>query len=122
MTILGNGKVGIGLVNPTGTLHIAATNDAGLNGLGNPGSDFVIGPIDGIHVEYDDNEIQAMDDDEAATFYINDGGGKVSIGEVLRLQPTTEPASAEEGDMYVDTNTNKLRIYLNGSWHDVTTN
>ncbi len=115
-------KVGIRTSNPVGTLHIAATNDAGLNDLGNPGSDLVIGAIDGIHIEYDDNEIQAMDNQDAATLYLNDGGGRVSIGEVLRLKPTSQPASAADGDMYLDTDTNKLRIYINGAWHDVMIN
>jgi len=115
-------KVGIRVSDPVGTLHIAATNDAGLNGLSNPGSDFVIGPIDGQHVEFDDNEIQAMDNQDASALFLNDGGGRVSIGEVLRLKPTSQPASAASGDMYVDENTKKLRIYLEGAWHDVLIN
>ncbi len=81
MTILGNGKVGIGLNDPTGYLNLAYRNDAGPNGTSQPGGDFMIGPVDGTHLEIDNNEIHAMaDESNPGTLYLNLNGGTVSIG------------------------------------------
>ncbi len=119
VTILGNGNVGIGVTNPVGTLQIAAANDAGPNGTGNAGADFVIGDVTGQHTEFDSNEIHSMNGNNGAELWINDGGGRVTFGELIRLRPSDEPASPQEGDMYVDSNTKQLKIYLNGGWHTV---
>jgi hypothetical protein len=119
VTILGNGNVGIGLTNPVGTLQISATNDAGPNGTANIGADFVIGDVSGQHTEFDNNEIHSMNGNIGAELWINDGGGRVTFGELIRLRPSDEPTSPKEGDMYVDSNTKQLKIYLNGGWHTV---
>jgi len=134
MTILGNGKVGIGTNTPDGHLQIAGdSNDAGVNGVGNPGADFVIGETDGIHVEYDINEIHAMNGTSASNLYINADGGDVSIGAhvaddgnekltlkaLLHLTPRDAPSSPSEGDVYYDQTTKKIRAYDGTNWHDL---
>ncbi len=121
MTILGNGKIGIGLNNPTGYLHLAYRNDAGPNGASVPGADFVIGPISGQHMEIDDNEIHSMSNaSNGAVLYLNDNGDPVEIGKTLRLRPTgTPPSNPQDGMMYFDSNINKLRCYANGTWHNL---
>ncbi len=46
--------------------------------------------------------------------------GKVNIKDVLRLNPrATAPTSAETGDMYYDSGTNKLKIYNGTDWKTV---
>ena len=35
------------------------------------------------------------------------------------LNLSSDPVSASEGDIYYNTDTDKLRIYANGSWTDV---
>ncbi len=134
MTILGNGKVGIGTNTPDGHLQIAGnSNDAGVNGVGNPGADFVIGETDDLHVEYDINEIHAMNGTSASSLYINADGGNVSIGAhvaddgnekltlkaLLHLTPRDAPTSPSEGDVYYDQTTKKIRAYDGTNWHDL---
>ncbi len=120
MNILGNGKIGIGMDNPTGTLHIAATNDAGPNGSGNPGSDFMIGNIDAQHMEIDDNEIHSMSDaTHGAPLYLNDNGEPVEIGAILRLKPSSTPSNPVKGTIYYDSSDDKLKCYDGSNWHNL---
>jgi len=120
VTILGNGKIGIGLNDPTGTLHIASTNDAGPNGSGNPGADLVIGNIDGQHLEIDDNEIHAMSNaTDGSVLYLNDHGELVQFGAVIRIKPSATPSSPSDGTIYFDSTTKKMRCYSGGAWHDL---
>ncbi len=46
---------------------------------------------------------------------------KLDIQGAMHLEPMAEPATANEGDIYVDNTggTNVLKIYLNGAWHTV---
>jgi roadblock/LC7 domain-containing protein len=53
---------------------------------------------------------------EAMTIF---GKGKVTLDNVLRLKPSAEPASPEEGDIYMDSTTHKLRAYDGSTWHDL---
>ncbi len=120
MTILGNGKIGIGTNNPTGTLHIAATNDAGPNGSSNPGADFVIGKINSTHMEIDNNEIHAMKDaDTGSALYLNDNGEPVVIGAVLRIKPSSAPSNPSKGTIYFDSSDNKLKCYDGSTWQNL---
>lgn len=119
MTIQGDGKIGIGINYPIGTLHIKASNDAGPNGNDDPGADFVIGDINAQHLEIDGNEMHSMVGKDVAPLYLNIDGGKVSFGDVIRLKPSATPTSPAEGDIYMDSDTHKLRAYDGSSWHDL---
>lgn len=44
---------------------------------------------------------------------------KIDINGVMHLTPTTEPASPQEGDIYMDQNTHKLRCYDGNTWQDL---
>ncbi len=44
---------------------------------------------------------------------------KVEIQKRFRINPTSQPTDAEDGDIYFDSNSKKLRCYSNGSWHDL---
>jgi len=41
------------------------------------------------------------------------------IKDVLRINPSDEPANPSDGDIYLDSTSHKLRCYSNGSWHDL---
>lgn len=120
ITVLGNGKVGIGLNTPDGTLQIAATNDAGPNGSSNPGADFVIGKINSTHMEIDNNEIHAMKDaSTGSVLYLNDNGEPVVIGAILRIRPSSAPSSPSKGTIYFDSSDNKLKCYDGSTWQNL---
>ena len=109
LTILGRGDV-----------NIAYSNDAGPNGSSVPGGTLNIGDINGVHIEMDDNEIHAMSDNQTGSvLYLNKEGGRVSIGKILTIQPSDTPASPQEGDIYMDQTTHKLRCYDGSNWHDL---
>ena len=118
VTILGDGRVGIGTNNPYGTLDLKYFNDAGPNGSSNPGGTLNIGDVNDVHLELDNNEIHAMSDsDNAATLYLNDGGGRVTVGQVLKLRPqSSPPPNAQPGDMYYNANDHKVAVYTNSGW------
>lgn len=42
----------------------------------------------------------------------------VSAAGVLHLKPIAQPASAVEGDMYMDSTSHKLRVYTGSAWQD----
>jgi hypothetical protein len=44
---------------------------------------------------------------------------KLHVNDAMRLQPTTEPASAEAGDLYFDSAISKLRCYDGTQWHNL---
>lgn len=53
---------------------------------------------------------------DAITIY---GNGKTTFGNMIRIKPGDAPASPEEGDIYMDSNTHKLRCYDGSNWHDL---
>ncbi|NPA42892.1 MAG: hypothetical protein GXO27_02550 [Chlorobi bacterium] len=59
-----------------GFLQLTGGIDGGANSLDNP-ADLVIGSLDGQHLEIDNNEIISMNNDAAATLYMNADGGTV---------------------------------------------
>jgi hypothetical protein len=44
---------------------------------------------------------------------------KIHVMDAMRLEPTTEPANPAAGDLYFDSDTNKLRCYDGSQWHDL---
>jgi len=118
VTILGDGRVGIGTDYPYGTLDLEYTNDAGPNGSSNPGGTLNIGDVEDLHLELDNNEIHAMSDsDNPSTLYLNNDGGRVTIGQMLKLKPQDEaPDNPEEGDIYYDSNEHKIAVYTDEGW------
>ncbi len=45
--------------------------------------------------------------------------GNIDINGVMKLKPTTEPATAQAGQVYFDVDSNKLRCYDGTTWHDL---
>lgn len=44
---------------------------------------------------------------------------KIHVMGLMRLQPTTAPTDPEAGDIYFDSDSNKLRCYDGTEWHDL---
>jgi len=44
---------------------------------------------------------------------------KLHVSDVMRLEPTTTPASPAKGDIYFDATSNKARCYDGTEWHDL---
>jgi hypothetical protein len=52
--------------------------------------------------------------------YVDSDNGNVHINNVLRLKPTaTAPSNASEGDIYVDSNDHKFKVYNGEKWINV---
>ncbi len=49
----------------------------------------------------------------------NNPGEKLDINGAMHLTPGDAPANADEGDIYMDVNTHKLRVYDGTIWHDL---
>jgi hypothetical protein len=58
-------------------------------------------------------------------FFVKAGGtevlrvadtGRVTVKDILNLNPSAEPSSPSEGDVYFDTSTKKLRVYDGTAW------
>ncbi len=69
----------------------------------------------------DDFAIKVTSDGTSWTTAINivAATGQVQISEVLRLTPSSTPASGVAGDLYFDSTTNKLRCYDGTVWQDL---
>jgi hypothetical protein len=77
MTILKNGKMGIGVTSPAVKLHVEGGSDASLSA----GSGYmVLGPVTGTNVVFDNNEIQARNNGAVTTLYLQNAGGAFEIG------------------------------------------
>ena len=46
-------------------------------------------------------------------------GGTAKIQDVLNLQPGSAPVTPEEGDIYFDSTTKKLRVFNGTAWDDL---
>ncbi len=44
---------------------------------------------------------------------------KLDINGVMHLTPTSEPSNPQEGDIYMDSSTHRLRVYDGTTWHDL---
>jgi hypothetical protein len=77
MTVLKNGKTGIGTSFPNVKLHITGGSDANLSS----GSGYlVLGNSDGINLVLDENEIIARSNGSTSRLYLQKDGGDVSVG------------------------------------------
>ena len=84
MTIENGGNVGIGTTDPVGILHIAGNIDAGSDSPAD-GASLVLGDRSAYHLELDNNEIHARNNDAGARLYLNANGAETYIGGSLGL-------------------------------------
>ena len=77
------GNVGIGHNAPDAPLHVVGGSDAGLGG----GGTFVLGPVSGLNMVLDGNEIVARNNGAASPLFLNAGGGNVGIGSTTADAP-----------------------------------
>jgi hypothetical protein len=77
MTILGNGKIGMGTEAPKARLHIFGGNDVTLSSENNA---LTIGDTAAENIAFDNNEIEARNNGAASPLYLQLDGGSVSIG------------------------------------------
>jgi len=138
LTLGSTGSIGIGTTQPKVKLNITGGSDASLtNGSGY----LLLGYESGLNIVMDNNEIIARNNGVSSTLFIqcsgstsntilNENGGKVGIGTstpgelldvdgAMHLKPGSVPTTANEGDIYMDSSTHKLRCYDGTSWHDL---
>jgi len=77
LTVLKNGKVGIGTNTPTTRLHITGGSDAN---FGNGSGFLVIGAEDGVNIVIDNNEIIARNNGTTSPLFFQNDGGDVYVG------------------------------------------
>ncbi len=68
-----------------------------------------------------DNRVEAMTIIGKGNIGIgtNNPGEKLDINGAMHLTPGDAPANTDEGDIYMDANTHKLRVYDGTIWHDL---
>ncbi len=82
MTILKNGKTGIGVTSPLTKLHIEGGNDVSLSS----GAGYIMmGPVTGTNLIIDNNEIQARFNGAASTLFLQNAGGNLEAGGSLQI-------------------------------------
>ena len=70
-------------------------------------------------VDFDNRSVLPRHLDPASTYTFGDGTG---LGLVLPVKTTTgDPASPTEGQIYVNTFDNKVRVYADAAWRDLAT-
>ncbi|WP_179320301.1 tail fiber domain-containing protein [Winogradskyella helgolandensis] len=80
LTILKNGKVGIGTSTPSTYLHITNGSDASYT---NNSGYMVIGEVTGTNIVFDQNEIIARNNGAISTLFLQQDGGDVRVGGVV---------------------------------------
>ncbi|WP_179320300.1 tail fiber domain-containing protein [Winogradskyella helgolandensis] len=80
LTVLKNGKVGIGTSTPSTYLHITYGSDASYT---NNSGYMVIGEVTGTNIVFDQNEIIARNNGAASTLFLQQDGGDVRVGGVV---------------------------------------
>lgn len=76
MRISKNGNIGIGITNPGARFNVIAGSSVSLGSTDN----FLLGPVNGLNLAFDNNEIQARNNGNSNTLYLNYWGGAVWIG------------------------------------------
>ncbi|GGG44460.1 tail fiber domain-containing protein [Bizionia arctica] len=80
LTVLKNGKVGIGTASPSSRFQITNGSDASYN---SDSGYLVLGNTTGSNLVFDENEIMARDNGVASTLFLQQDGGDVRVGGVL---------------------------------------
>jgi hypothetical protein len=76
MRINKNGNIGIGITNPAARFNVIAGSGVSLGTTDN----FLLGSVNGLNLAFDNNEIQARNNGNSNTLYLNYWGGAVWIG------------------------------------------
>lgn len=76
MRINKNGSIGIGITNPGARFNVIVGSNVSLTNT----DSFLLGPVDGANLAFDNNEIQARNNGNSNTLYLNYWGGAVRIG------------------------------------------
>jgi hypothetical protein len=76
MKINKNGSIGIGISNPGARFNVLVGSNVSLTTTDN----FLLGPVTGFNLAFDNNEIQARNNGNGNTLYLNYWGGAVRIG------------------------------------------
>ena len=131
MVLDASGNVGIGTASPGAKLHVSV--DSGSPFRLNTNEAAGVGMI----AFYRSGTMKVshiLEDDDTYAIWVNGDrrlaiqtDGNVGIGttspartlhvnDVMRLEPTSAPSSPSEGDMYMDSGTNKLMVYDGTIW------
>ncbi|HEX5154379.1 MAG TPA: tail fiber domain-containing protein [Parafilimonas sp.] len=76
MRINKNGSIGIGITNPGARFNVIVGGNVSLTTT----DSFLLGPVSGLNLAFDNNEIQARNNGSSNTLYLNYWGGAVRIG------------------------------------------
>jgi hypothetical protein len=103
-SIAPNGNVGIGIANPFSKFQIISGSDVSLSNHGH----MVLGPVAGVNLAFDNNEIQARNNGIASLLYMQANGGRLQLGNI------------QEGNILFDGA--NIQSYHNGSSDELVLN
>jgi len=132
-----SGNVGVGTSSPGAKLEIEYSSGRGLLIDGLSGGEACIDLKSGTNTTYISNSgwgmadgVLGIGDGISPTIVIDTGNSRVGIGTTspgekldingaMHLTPGSTPTIANEGDIYMDSTSHKLRCYDGTSWHDL---
>lgn len=119
--LIGSGNLGIGITNPASRIHI--------NNGASSTTQLTLGPVsiagDYAYVNWKNNpgsqEFRIYTDAGFISFHANatERLRIKSTGQTRFVPLAADPAGAENGDVYYNSTTNKLRVYAGGAWVDL---